>query len=498
MRLPLLAGSRFQVVQVGDDAVLLPPPPPLAALVDTAAAVAEALRYPLSGPPLEELVTVGGRATIVVEPPTLPLPGAPADPRQEALAAVIEELDRLGMPRDRHTVLVAGGLERRSGRRELEALLRPARARAFRGDVVVHDCEDEGLRPLAGGERSVSVNRQLLAADLVVTVTAAETVDRGGPATLLAACETAATARAAPASSLLEPTLSSGWRSALAVETALAARVPVLGVSLTLDHPRLTGPYRGYPWAPETLHAATRSPFRRLLGIAPSSLRRAFLQRLARDLKATAAFAGPPSVAHAEALLRGIALRGAALAAPLDTIVVPLPWKAPHQPRLPLNPITAAAVGLGLALRLWRHTSPLAEGGTVVLLHDFHRAFSHGAQAPFRELFQTLRESREPGLLREAEAAARVDGHALADYRAGQAPHPLLPFADWASCGPVLERAGRVIVAGCRDAAAARALGFVPSHNATTALEMARGVAGGTHRLGVLLAPPYAPLVVGT
>ncbi len=68
---------------------------------------------------------------------------------------------------------------------------------------------------------------------------------------------------------------------------------------------------------------------------------------------------------------------------------------------------------------------------------------------------------------------------------------------DWESAAPVLRRAGRVIVAGCRDAGAARALGFVPSHNVATALEMARGVAGGSHRLGVLLAPPYAPIVVG-
>jgi len=85
---------------------------------------------------------------------------------------------------------------------------------------------------------------------------------------------------------------------------------------------------------------------------------------------------------------------------------------------------------------------------------------------------------------------------AVAAYRQGRAPHPLLPYLDWASCGPALARTGRVLVAGCRDAAAARALGLVPSHSVGTALEMARGVAGGSHRLGVLLAPPYAPLVV--
>jgi hypothetical protein len=36
----------------------------------------------------------------------------------------------------------------------------------------------------------------------------------------------------------------------------------------------------------------------------------------------------------------------------------------------------------------------------------------------------------------------------------------------------------------------------VPSHNASTALEMARGLAGDHGSTGVLLGPPYPPLVV--
>jgi hypothetical protein len=60
----------------------------------------------------------------------------------------------------------------------------------------------------------------------------------------------------------------------------------------------------------------------------------------------------------------------------------------------------------------------------------------------------------------------------------------------------MLERAGRVIVAGCRDAGAARALGLVPSHNMATALAMAEGLAGPGGRTGVILGPPYPALVV--
>ena len=113
-------------------------------------------------------------------------------------------------------------------------------------------------------------------------------------------------------------------------------------------------------------------------------------------------------------------------------------------------------------------------------------------------MFNALRAALDPAKLAAAEAAAAMDAKALSAYRAGETCHPLLPYADWADCGPVLSHVGRVIVAGCRDAIAARALGFVPSHSISSALEMAHGVAGGKARVGILLAPPYAPLLVGT
>jgi hypothetical protein len=52
-----------------------------------------------------------------------------------------------------------------------------------------------------------------------------------------------------------------------------------------------------------------------------------------------------------------------------------------------------------------------------------------------------------------------------------------------------------VLIAGCRDAVAARQLGFVPVHNVPAAVAMARGA--GAQRIGYLLSPPYFPLVVG-
>ncbi len=495
-RIPVQSGSRIAILNAPDDALVLRPRMPPELVADVGAAVRDALRFPLSGPPLEALVEPGGRATLVVERPELPLPGAPGDPRRAALEAAIAELERLGLPSRRQTILVAGGLSRRADQRALESLLAPTAARAFHGSVEVHDAEDPELVEIGHlGRAALRVNRLLVETDLVVTVTAAETVLHGGPGALVGAASSEVL-RGAGAYSLLETAASRGWHVGRALESALSERVPLIGVSLILNPPRMTGRFRDFPYEESSLDQLAASPLRRF-SLLPSSLRRHVLQGIGRELTATAAFAGPPSVAHAEALLRSIARRSVRIEEPLDAIVIGMPWKHQHQPRERLNPITAAAAALGLALRLWREGFPVREGGTAIVLHRLTRHFAHGAQDPYRSLFNVLRDSRAPLDLAVAERAAAVDERALAAYRGGSSCHPLLPFVDWASCQPALDRLGSVVVAGCRDHTAARALGFVPTHGIGPALEMAHGVAGGAARIGILLGPPYFPLEVG-
>jgi hypothetical protein len=496
-RVPLLSGSRIVLVPIEDDDVVLQPPPPPAGVVDTAPAVRDALRFPLAGPPLAGLVQRASRATIVVEPPALPMPGATADPRRDALASVIEELGRCGIPDDRLTILVAGGLGRRLGQRDLEQLLPRPQARAFRGHVRVHNAASLDLVAIAEHDgRAISADRALVETDVVVVVSAAETILHGGPGSLLAACDASTVRRAAKARTLLQASGAPEWNTALAVESALASKVPVTSVSLVLDHPRLTGTFRDYPHEESSLEHVRRSPFRRAFSLLPSGPRRAILGAQGRRIATSAVYAGRLSVAHAEALLRGVELRGAHLPEPLDTLVVGVPWIGPHVPRELVNPVTASAITLGLALRQWRDAFPVRDGGTVVLVHSLRRRFTHGTRDPYRALFDAL-ASGGPEAAWEAERTAGSDERSLAVYRAGGTCHPLLPFADWAGCQPALARLGRVIVAGSRDAAAARALGFVPTHSITSALEMAHGLAGRRARVGVLLAPPYSPLLVG-
>jgi hypothetical protein len=497
-RVPLLSGARLVLVNAPDDAVVVRPPAPREGVADPAAAVRDALRYPLEGDGIEALARPGSRATILVEPPALPIPSAQADPRRLAIAAVVDELERLGIPSGYQTLLVAGGLQQRMAQRELETLVTPELARRFHGSVLVHDAEDPELVTLDPGSRPpLRVNRALADTDLVVVVTAAETVLHGGPAALRGAAGADA-ARAAGAYSLLETTASQGWHLALALERALLRRVPMLGVSLVLNLPELSGALRGYPYAEEAAERIARSPFRLMYAALPEALRRGLvLQSLRADYSVATALAGPPSVAHAEALLRAVELRLASVEEPFDAIVLGTPSVTPYLPRERPNPLLAAYLGLGIGLRLWRDAFPVVEGGTAILVGRLTRHFAHPTQQPYRAFFHaTSRGGRDPQVLAEAERVAAADARALSEYRAGRSVHPLLPFRDWNGCQPALGRLGNVLVAGAADASTVRQLGFVPAHNVGAALELARGQ--GHERIGFVLAPPYFPLRVGS
>ncbi len=491
---PLLSGTRLVVASAPDDAVILRPPTPGRA-TDADSATREALRFPLDGDSLEELARGAKRATIVVPAPLLPPAGVVRDPRPRAIAAVSDALAELGIPGASQTLLVACGLGRRTGQRAVVSLVTPEFARGFRGHIAVHDAADPALVLLDDNEQpELRVARELVETDLVVVISAAETVLHGGPATLLAAANAAAQ-RLATADSLLETHSSKGWRLATRLEHALAARVPLFGVSLVLNHPQTTGVFRGYPYEPGAVDRIAASPLRLGVAATPEPLRRRLLRSLRVERTAATVLAGPPSVAHAEALLRGIELRGAELDAPLDALVLGIPATTAFLPGEPPNPLAAAHLGLGHALGLWRDTFPVKEGGVVVLVDRFTRVFSRPTQEPYLAFFRQTPIARSPELLAAAERAAAPDVEA---YRAGRTVHPLLPFRDWDSCRPALERLGAIYVAGARDGTAARHLGFIPIGSIGAALQMALGQRGPEARIGFLLAPPYFPLKVGT
>ena len=215
---------------------------------------------------------------------------------------------------------------------------------------------------------------------------------------------------------------------------------------------------------------------RRVFQVAPGRVRQRLLERMPREQTAAAVYGGMPSVAHAEALLRGTSSSGSSLDEPLDALVIGVPPTTPFdaaraaepgQCRLPRARPRPAALAKHAADRAGRHGDPRPPPATTL---------SATEQAPYRALFF------EPHTARDPEAGARTPRSAASARRTRSTP--TAPGARAIRCSrssngtratSVAAGLGAVLIAGCRDAQAARQLGFVPVHGLGAALEMARG-----------------------
>jgi nickel-dependent lactate racemase len=135
----------------------------LEGLDDEAGALRRALRAPLAGPPLHELVPRGATVAVVVCDVTRPFPAA------RVLPVLLDELDPLGPAHV--TVFVATGTHRACTDAELERMLGPeVRARCR---VVQHDAFDRArhaqLGTVPGTDVPALVEREFLDHDVRIT-----------------------------------------------------------------------------------------------------------------------------------------------------------------------------------------------------------------------------------------------------------------------------------------------------------------------------------------
>jgi nickel-dependent lactate racemase len=116
MRLMLAYGTSGLAVEVPDHAVVVEPVEP-PALADQAAAIRQALRSPVSGPPLAELVGSGPRVAVVFPDLTRPMPNT------TVLPPVLNELEQAGAGPERVELLCATGTHRQATPAEMSDLV---------------------------------------------------------------------------------------------------------------------------------------------------------------------------------------------------------------------------------------------------------------------------------------------------------------------------------------------------------------------------------------
>ena len=133
------------------------------ALDDPGGAVVRSLLEPIGGVPLAALARGKKSACIVVSDVTRPVPNP------VILPPILSVLDAAGVPRDQVLILVATGIHRPSSEEEIDRLVSPEVARAYR--VIDHFSkrrEEMVEVGKIGGKVPALVNRSYVAADLKI------------------------------------------------------------------------------------------------------------------------------------------------------------------------------------------------------------------------------------------------------------------------------------------------------------------------------------------
>lgn len=133
------------------------------AAADLAGTLRAALREPVSGPPLREVVPPGASIAVSICDVTRP------QPRQAMVQALLDELAGLAGP-DQVTLLVATGTHRGNTETELRSMLGDRLASTMR--IINHDARDDGMLAWCGHHGvgvPVWLNRHWVDADVRIT-----------------------------------------------------------------------------------------------------------------------------------------------------------------------------------------------------------------------------------------------------------------------------------------------------------------------------------------
>jgi nickel-dependent lactate racemase len=247
VRVTVAYGADGIGVDVPDDAVVVGPRE-APALADEAEAVRRALRDPLSGPPLAELVPATGTVAVVFPDLTRPMPNT------TVLPPLLAELERAGAGPDRVELLCATGTHRQATPAEMAALVGEDIVARYR--IHDHDSDDSdhlGVGSVDG--TPVLLDRRYVGADLRIVTGFVEPHFfagwSGGPkgacpglAATSTILEAHAPARIADPRSTWLVTAGNPVHEFVSAATALCP--PHLSVDVTIDRRRrLTGVFAG-------------------------------------------------------------------------------------------------------------------------------------------------------------------------------------------------------------------------------------------------------------
>lgn len=481
---------------------------PLPEIDDFRGAVGAALDSPLGCLPLERQLAPGSRVTIAFDDPCLPVPLMLRDTRATVMEELLERLFRIGVRRERISLVCANGLHRKWTLPELSLVLGKKVISEMADRITCHDATvDDGLRFLGTTENGyeVEINRAAVEADAVIYVNMNFTSMNGGAKSILVGLGSWRSIRhhhgpaqwntdhsvMDPATCPMHTILGEMYRlvrqhcNVFQIETVANNKI----WPYPLDH--LLGPIQD---------GKERTPpgalFRTLLSaasLAPRAVKRWVRNHVVRsDYRPCGVHAGDPDLVHAKTLETLFGQQNVPVGRQADILVVGVPNLSPYSALSVFNPILLRSLVLGYLLGLFRGKPLVRQGGVIVACNPGVEKFHEAHHPSYLDFWRhDLADHYDPLTCWERlfESYASNPRYVRL-YRNAFAYHGAHSLINWMWSGMGFRHVNAVILAGAEEPATAEKIGFLPEPSLERALDRARELTGPHPDIACQVIPP--------
>lgn len=479
--------------------------PPIEGLNNRGAAIRYAINHPIDMDPLYAMLAPGMRVTIALDDISLPLPPMRTpDIRQTVLEILLELLDANGVD-DVHLV-IANCLHRYMTEDEMKRMVGKKIFDAFYPDRYYnHDGEDPDnlvhLGKTSHGE-PMNINRRCVESDLTIYVNVTLVpMDGGHKSVAVGLCDyESVRVHHEPDTLLGCDSMMDPPRSMLATKierqgAIVDQHMKVFHIETALNNRMFANPTAFLGKNEDEFSEFDRMKYEGLrfaLSKLPAAAKRKIFSAIPAEYELVACHAGKTQPVHDRILAKLYDQYMVNIKGQSDIVIFPIPYIMPYSVNSILNPILVQVMGLGYFFHFYRGKPVLRKGGALILCHPCYDEFDHKFHPSYIEFFnRLLPETLDSHTLKHKyeEEFARNPSY-IEMYRRGNAYHGSHPFFMWYWGEPGRQYAGKVIVAGAKNAHVPARMGWERADSLTEAIAMARGFVGPSASITLMKWPP--------
>jgi len=482
-----------------------PPEPPVA---ESKVLIARALDHPIGAAPLEQQLTVKSRVTIAFDDLCLPIPLMRRDPRGLIIEAVVDRLFRIGISKERISLICANGLHRKWTQKELSIVLGKKVMAVLGPDrIACHDATEPSRlihlgTDLAG--REIEINRSVDESDITIYVNVNFTSMNGGWKSILVGLGSWASIRHHHSprqwngiDSIMDPDRSPMHQALHEMGQHVKKKYNIFQIETVVNNrvwPPLLSPLLS-PLATVPRSHLNKSLSRMLFGAAslsPQFMKRFVRNRLRSGYQITGVFAGDVDGVHPETLKRVYAQQNVQVDTPVDILIFGVPNLSPYSMLSVFNPILLRSLVLGYMRGMYSGLPLVRQGGVIVACNPGFEKFHAGHHPAYIDFWNNdLERHYDPEDCWRALAEPYAQNPIyLEKYRHGFAYHGTHGLINWMWSGMALRQVKGVVLAGARQPKTARKIGFLPASDLNSGLDLARELAGRDASVGYQMIPP--------